>query len=439
MIIWTYCIFPVTPVCLCWQMIKAWRCIRSTQDTVVAVASTVNPEYFVCNKFSYAGDLHPFVLIKFSYSHWPLRILCRCSELLLRTLFSYGSRRVRNITKIKCTRIILDLQYEATDTIVEKQAYGIFADSIHCTKYRRQKHHICPKQHQLTVTTSFIYTRGVVYCCRYTTTPSYTSCISMPQAYTDTSKQEVLKTNHICKVDAIAVYYSTMLQRMLFFNTPDHACRHTEKSKNLKFIWKSGQSVLSGFHGSHNFDKFCRNHRVRWLREQSTMHRALPTLPFTNSMVIGLPGVRSESCEHEHIQISKSIATDWSLVQKSPYVQPGNSLRKTSRSSAESSKTTLSILASKTCGNRSLLGWGRFDCTTVTDVVDSSLCCQHGQCWVSFLQAGHSTLAINVVRCTTSIDHIVDVDSPRAIDTDSLICAIYVDARPRRPTSSCVQ
>ena len=37
--------------------------------------ATVNPEYFVCTKFLYAGDLWPFVRMKFLYSRWPLRIL----------------------------------------------------------------------------------------------------------------------------------------------------------------------------------------------------------------------------------------------------------------------------------------------------------------------------------------------------------------------------
>ena len=36
---------------------------------------TVNPEYFVCTKFLYVGNLRPFVLMRFSYSRWPLRIL----------------------------------------------------------------------------------------------------------------------------------------------------------------------------------------------------------------------------------------------------------------------------------------------------------------------------------------------------------------------------
>ena len=36
---------------------------------------TVNPEYFVRTKFSYVGDLRPFVRMKFSYSRWRLRIL----------------------------------------------------------------------------------------------------------------------------------------------------------------------------------------------------------------------------------------------------------------------------------------------------------------------------------------------------------------------------
>ena len=36
---------------------------------------SVNPEHFVHSKFSYAGDLRPFVRMKFSYSCWPLRIL----------------------------------------------------------------------------------------------------------------------------------------------------------------------------------------------------------------------------------------------------------------------------------------------------------------------------------------------------------------------------
>ena len=39
------------------------------------VMGTVNPEYFVCTKFSYPWDPRPFVRTKFSYSRWPLRIL----------------------------------------------------------------------------------------------------------------------------------------------------------------------------------------------------------------------------------------------------------------------------------------------------------------------------------------------------------------------------
>ena len=42
---------------------------------LVPAPATVNPEYFVRTKFSYAGDLRPFVRMKFSYSCWPLRIL----------------------------------------------------------------------------------------------------------------------------------------------------------------------------------------------------------------------------------------------------------------------------------------------------------------------------------------------------------------------------
>ena len=39
------------------------------------VPSTVNSEYFVCAKFSCAGDPQPFVCMKFLYRRWPLRIL----------------------------------------------------------------------------------------------------------------------------------------------------------------------------------------------------------------------------------------------------------------------------------------------------------------------------------------------------------------------------
>ena len=54
--------------------------------------NTVNPEYFVRTKFSYVGDLRPFVRMKFSYSlqcEWNGRIA------FVRMNFSYESRLVR--------------------------------------------------------------------------------------------------------------------------------------------------------------------------------------------------------------------------------------------------------------------------------------------------------------------------------------------------------
>ena len=63
------------------------------------IIPTVNPEYFVHTKFSYADDLRPFVRMKFSYCRWPLRIMLTCSELFVGILLSYGSRHVRNIRK----------------------------------------------------------------------------------------------------------------------------------------------------------------------------------------------------------------------------------------------------------------------------------------------------------------------------------------------------
>ena len=64
---------------------------------------TVNPEYFECTKFSYAWDPCPFECMTFSYSRWPLRT---CFEVLACILFSYRSRRVRNIRKQNAYEII---------------------------------------------------------------------------------------------------------------------------------------------------------------------------------------------------------------------------------------------------------------------------------------------------------------------------------------------
>ena len=73
--------------------------------------NTVNPEFFVCTKFSNPSDPRPFVRMKFSYSRWPLRILW-----LALNFFSMHFIFVRKPTrtkymKIKCIRNILDLQY----------------------------------------------------------------------------------------------------------------------------------------------------------------------------------------------------------------------------------------------------------------------------------------------------------------------------------------
>ena len=85
------------------------------------LSNTVNPEYFACTEFSYAGDLPPFVRMKFLYSRWPLRILWLALNFWHAFYFCTEPPRTK-YTKVKCMRKILDLQYKAKSILVCRAA-----------------------------------------------------------------------------------------------------------------------------------------------------------------------------------------------------------------------------------------------------------------------------------------------------------------------------
>ena len=68
---------------------------------------TVNPEYFVRTKFSYVGDLWPFVFMKFPYSRWSLMRMKRSHRIRTHEIFVRKPPRTK-YTKIKRIRNILD-------------------------------------------------------------------------------------------------------------------------------------------------------------------------------------------------------------------------------------------------------------------------------------------------------------------------------------------
>ena len=80
------------------------------QTAACAWQCTVNPEYFVRTKFSYAGNLRPFPTHEISvHSCWPLRILWLASTFSRHFIFE-GKPPCTKSTKIKCIRNILDTQ-----------------------------------------------------------------------------------------------------------------------------------------------------------------------------------------------------------------------------------------------------------------------------------------------------------------------------------------
>ena len=92
---------------------------------------TVNPEYFVCTKFSYVGNLRPFVRMKFSYSHWPLRIFW-LALVFSRHLIFVRKPPFTKYTKIKCIRNNLDLQYPMFLLQPKNQVCNYFNSKMVC-------------------------------------------------------------------------------------------------------------------------------------------------------------------------------------------------------------------------------------------------------------------------------------------------------------------